>query len=80
MEHQVLIRSHICAAAAACLLLQSELAYIGPGGGLSAIGAFLALVFAILIAIFGFVWYPVKRLLRSRKKAQSEDKEGDAEE
>ena len=38
--------------------------YVGPGAGLSAIGAFLALLAAIAVGIFGFVWYPVKRLLR----------------
>jgi hypothetical protein len=40
------------------------LAYIGPGTGLSAIGALLAIVAFIIVALFGFVWYPVKRLLR----------------
>lgn len=44
-------------------------AYIGPGAGVSAIGAALALVAAVFFAIVGFVWYPVKRLLRKRKAA-----------
>jgi len=39
-------------------------AYIGPGAGLSAIGSLLALLAAIGLAIIGFVWYPVRRLLR----------------
>ena len=43
------------------------LAYVGPGGALSAIGSFLALVGAILLAVIGFVWYPVKRLMRKRR-------------
>jgi len=42
-------------------------AYIGPGAGLTAIGAVLALIAALLLAVVGFVWYPVKRLLRTRK-------------
>jgi hypothetical protein len=42
-------------------------AYIGPGAGISAIGAALALVAAVFFAIVGFIWYPVKRLLRKRK-------------
>lgn len=42
-------------------------AYIGPGSGLSAIGSLLALVVAVLLALVGFVWFPVKRLLRLRK-------------
>jgi hypothetical protein len=40
------------------------LAYIGPGAGLGAIGTFLAVVGAGVLLIVGFVWYPVKRLLR----------------
>lgn len=42
-------------------------AYIGPGAGVSAIGAALALVAAVFFAIVGFVWYPVKRMMRKRK-------------
>jgi hypothetical protein len=38
------------------------LAYIGPGAGISAVGALLALVAAIGLAIVGFVWYPIKRI------------------
>lgn len=41
-------------------------AYVGPGAGLTAIGAALAFVGAVVLAIVGFVWYPIKRLLRSR--------------
>ena len=43
-------------------------AYVGPGAGLSAIGALLAVIAGIIIAIFGFVWYPIKRLLRKVKQ------------
>jgi hypothetical protein len=45
------------------------LAYIGPGGALSAIGAALALLAAVGLALVGFVWYPLKRLLARRKAA-----------
>jgi hypothetical protein len=38
-------------------------AYIGPGVGISAIGTLLAFVGAIVFAIIGFLWYPMKRLL-----------------
>ncbi len=46
-------------------------AYVGPGGGLSAIGAFLAIVAGIVVAIFGFLWYPIKRLVKKIKKKQT---------
>jgi len=49
------------------LPVENAFAYIGPGAGLSALGSLLSLVSAIGLAIVGFVWYPVKRLLRGRK-------------
>jgi hypothetical protein len=42
-------------------------AYVGPGAGLSALGSLLALLAAVVVAIFGFLWYPIKRLLRKRR-------------
>lgn len=42
-------------------------AYVGPGAGLSAIGTFFALLAAVFLAIVGFVWYPVKRMLKKRR-------------
>jgi hypothetical protein len=46
-------------------------AYIGPGAGLSAFGALLALVVSVIVAIFGFIWYPIKRLTRSLKRKRA---------
>ncbi len=60
------------------LLPMPAMAYVGPGSGLSAIGAFLAVIAGILVAIFGFIWYPVKRLLRKIKSRR--DSKGDGEE
>lgn len=48
------------------LLINDAYAYVGPGVGLGAIGAFLAMVFAVLLAIVGIVWYPLKRMWRRR--------------
>jgi hypothetical protein len=51
-------------------------AYVGPGVGISAIGSFLALLGAILLAIVGFVWFPLKRRFgksRSAREADSAD-------
>jgi hypothetical protein len=41
-------------------------AYLGPGAGLAAIGAFLALIVGVIAAFLGFLWYPVRRLLGRR--------------
>lgn len=46
----------------------NALAYIGPGAGITAIGTVVAFIAAILLAIVGFIWYPIKRLLAKRKK------------
>ncbi len=51
-----------------CLVPRSAFAYVGPGGGLTAIGVFLALVAVIIVALFGFIWYPIKRLLQKRRE------------
>ena len=45
---------------------------------MSAIGSILALVGATLLLIVGFVWYPVKRLLRNRKN-QAAERDEDAQ-
>lgn len=41
-------------------------AYAGPGSGLTVIGAAVAFIGALFLAIVGFIWYPIKRLLRRR--------------
>ena len=50
----------------------TAIAYVGPGAGLSAIGSVLALLGAALLLIVGFVWYPVKRMLRKKKNKAEE--------
>lgn len=47
-------------------------AYVGPGAGLSIIGSLLAFFAAIVVGIFGFVWFPVRRYLRKRKLSKAE--------
>jgi hypothetical protein len=43
-------------------------AYLGPGMGGGIIAAVLGVVGAILLAIFGILYYPIKRMLKNRKK------------
>ena len=38
--------------------------YVGPGVGIAAVGAALAVIGSILLGVAGFVWYPMKRLFR----------------
>jgi len=49
------------------------LAYVGPGAGLTVIGSILAIFAAIFLAIAGFVWYPIRRMIRKRKNNGSKD-------
>ena len=49
----------------------AAMAYIGPGVGAGAIGAVLGVIGSIFLAIFAVVWYPIKRLLKGRKKSAS---------
>ena len=55
------------------LLLSPTLvwAYVGPGSGLSAIGALFAILATIFFAIVGFVWYPIKRIIRFIKQKKN---------
>ena len=46
---------------------QLIIAYVGPGGGLAAIGTLLAIVVGLMAAVFGFLWYPLKRMLRGKQ-------------
>ena len=54
---------------AVCLLslATSAEAYVGPGMGLGVIAAVVGFLTAILLALAGMVWYPVKRMLRARR-------------
>lgn len=46
-------------------------AYIGPGAGIGAIGTVLAVIGGLFLMIVGFIWYPVKRLIRRLRKTDS---------
>jgi len=54
-------------------------AYVGPGAGLSAIGSLLALVVAVVVAIIGFLWFPVKRLLKRGQKPTLDESEDETQ-
>lgn len=54
------------------LLLISSLkmmfGYIGPGTGLTAIGTAIACIVGTIVAVLGFLWYPLRRMLGHRTK------------
>ena len=53
-------------------------AYVGPGMGLGVIGAVLGFLIAMLLAFAGMVWYPVKRMIRTRRGPARADDPRDA--
>lgn len=65
-ENTAIRQALALAGAIVCGTPLTAAAYVGPGAGLSALGSLLALIAAVLVAIAGFIWYPVKRLLRRR--------------
>ena len=44
------------------------LAYMGPGAGIAAFGALLAMVGVFVFMVVGFVWYPVQRLCAAARR------------
>jgi hypothetical protein len=60
------LRTALLLGALALLVIpDTALAYGGPGSVISGIGAFLAAVAALLATLFGFIWFPLKRLYKS---------------
>ena len=59
------------------LLPLAAQAYVGPGAGLGAIAVTVAVLLGLILLVVGFLWYPLKRMLRKGKaepeKTQSSD-------
>ena len=49
-------------------------AYLGPGMGGGIIAATIGVVVAIFAAIFGILWFPIKKFLKNRKNKNKEIK------
>jgi uncharacterized membrane protein len=59
---------------AALVLISFEAqAYIGPGAGLSALGALAAVAAAVVVALFGLVLFPIRMLVISLRRARHPD-------
>ena len=50
----------------------SASAYIGPGMGGGVTVAVLGVIGAVLLALFGIIYYPIKRMLKNRKKIKQD--------
>ena len=54
-------------------------AYIGPGMGGGVIAAIVGFFAAILLGLWGILYYPIKRALKNRKEKKMLSKESDNE-
>ncbi len=52
-------------------------AYIGPGMGGGALAAILGFFAAILLGLWGILYYPIKRALKKRRDKKMPPKESD---
>jgi uncharacterized membrane protein YqiK len=51
--------------------------YIGPGAGAGAIAVLIVVVLGVLLLFAGVFWYPIKRMVRSRRgQTAAEDDAG----
>lgn len=57
------------------LVPDAAYAYGGPGSVISGIGTFLALVAALVASLFGFLWFPLKRLYKKMTVDDEKDVE-----
>ena len=56
------------------LIQNTSYAYIGPGLGGGVIAATIGIIVAIFAALFGLIWFPLKRLLKNRKEKKEQQK------
>ena len=52
------------------LIDNTAFAYIGPGMTGGVLAGTIGIIVAIFAALFGLIWFPIKRLLKKRKKKQ----------
>jgi uncharacterized iron-regulated membrane protein len=64
--------AYLVAALAAIAMPESALAYVGPGAGLTLLGALLGVLAAVVLAVTGVLMWPIRALLARRRQAQKE--------
>ena len=63
-------RSFALLVLASLLVPSPAFAYIGPGVAAGAIASVLGVLGSIVLGIFAVIYYPIKRVLKRRKKAK----------
>ena len=54
-------------------------AYVGPGLGVGVIGAIVGVFLAVLMAVIGVFWYPIKRMFNKEDDSETLDESENAE-
>ncbi len=62
-----------------CLISFPSYAYIGPGMGGGVIAAIIGFFAAVLLGLWGILYYPIKRALKNRKDKKKSLKDSDNE-
>jgi hypothetical protein len=52
------------------LIATPAFAYMGPGAGLGMLGSLVAVIGAVLIAVFGILVLPIRMIMKKRKQQQ----------
>ncbi|MFT6733275.1 MAG: hypothetical protein ACJAS9_001460 [Polaribacter sp.] len=73
------MKTIIFLALAVMLYSTNAQAYVGPGLGVGVIGAIVGVVGAILMAIIGVFWYPLKRMFGKGDDDESIEDDSDSD-
>ena len=73
------IRSLIPVATSLTLFAGTAAAYVGPGAGITVIGALWGLIAGVVMAVGVILFWPIRMLLRKRKANKEALAEGSAE-
>ena len=66
-------------AVASCAVLPTPaLAYVGPGAGITMLGALWAVIAGIVLALAGIMIWPIRAYLRRRKQATADASQDEA--
>jgi uncharacterized membrane protein len=57
-----------CVCLALALVAQDVFAYVGPGAGITMLGALWAVILAVLMAVGGILFWPIRSILRKMRK------------
>jgi hypothetical protein len=61
-----------CVSLALAFVAQDVFAYVGPGAGITMLGALWAVILAVLMAVGGILFWPIRLLLRKLRKTTRE--------